>query len=56
VALELRPDPDAGLRREPGKLDERGVADRLDDVLEAAAAGTIEERFLEHRSEYYFRK
>ena len=49
VALELGPDAHAGLGREARQLDERRVADRLEDVLEAAPAGAIEERLLEHR-------
>ena len=48
AALELGEDPHARLRREPRQLDQRRVADRLDHVAVAAAAGAVERR-LEHR-------
>ena len=38
-----------GLRREARQLDERRVADRLEDVLEAAAAGAVEQLGVGHR-------
>ena len=41
VRLELGPDADARLGREPLELDERRVADRLDDVAVATAAGAV---------------
>ena len=43
AALELGEDAHARLRREPRQLDQRRVADRLEDVLEAAPAGAVEE-------------
>ena len=41
VRLELRPDAHAGLGREPLELHQRRVADRLDDVAVAPAAGAV---------------
>ena len=41
VGLELGPDAHARLGRQPLELDERRVADRLDDVAVAAAAGAV---------------
>ena len=41
VGLELGPDADARLGREPLELDQRRVADRLDDVAVATAAGAV---------------
>ena len=48
AALELGEDPHAGLRRQPRQLDQRRVADRLDHVAVAAAAGAVERR-VQHR-------
>jgi hypothetical protein len=56
VSLELRPDADAGLGRQAGELDQRRVADGLDQVLEAPAAGAIQQWLVKHGHEYYFRK
>ena len=46
--LELRPEADLRLGPKARQLDQRGVADRLEYVLEVAAAGTIEERLGAH--------
>ena len=43
VGLELGPDAHARLGREPLELDERRVADRLDDVAVATAARAVRE-------------
>ena len=49
VALELGPDADARLGRDPLQLDQRRVADGLDDVAVPAAAGTRVEVRRRHR-------
>jgi hypothetical protein len=48
AALELRPEADLRLGRQARQLDQRRVADRFEDVLEMAAARTIEERLGAH--------
>src|SRR5262249_1406124 len=49
--LELGPDAHAGLGRQAPQLDERGVADRLDQVAVATAA-----RLVLERGDSHFRK
>ena len=43
AALELGVDADAGARRQARQLDQRRVADRIEDVLEAPPAGPVEQ-------------
>ena len=43
AALELREDPHPGPRRQARQLDERRVADRLENALELAAAGSVQQ-------------
>uniref|UniRef100_A0A6J5ZL32 Unannotated protein n=1 Tax=freshwater metagenome TaxID=449393 RepID=A0A6J5ZL32_9ZZZZ len=48
VALELGPDSHARLRREPLELNQRRIADRVDEIAVAAGAGTAFNRWNSH--------